>query len=201
MADDDNTANDSSKTESDDASKTNGDDSTSNAASSTDSSKAEAGGKSDDSGSASGSGDDSSSSESGSDSGSESGSDGSDAGSASGTPPLSTALNPQIVQAVGTTNHAVLNGAIPGANGVAYQKVSQAAAYAVQDSTDYLRNIMSMASATTGVAMQQMLATKEVDPYSKIIEAATKAVGDAQTTFSKVGTSASSVVKDFDNLA
>lgn len=118
-----------------------------------------------------------------------------------GTPPLSTALNPQIVQAVGTTNHAVLNGAIPGANGVAYQKVAQAAAYAVQDSTDYLRNIMSMASATTGVAMQQMLATKEVDPYSKIIEAATKAVGDAQTTFSKVGTSASSVVKDFDSLA
>jgi hypothetical protein len=117
------------------------------------------------------------------------------------TPPLSTALNPQIVQAVGTTNHAVLNGAIPGANGVAYQKVAQAAAYAVQDSTDYLRNIMSMASATTGVAMQQMLATKEVDPYSKIIEAATKAVGDAQTTFSKVGTSASSVVKDFDSLA
>lgn len=118
-----------------------------------------------------------------------------------GTPPLSTALNPQIVQAVGTTNHAVLNGAVPGANGVAYQKVAQAAAYAVQDSTDYLRNIMSMASATTGVAMQQMLATKQVDPYSKIIEAATKAVGDAQTTFSKVGTSASSVVKDFDNLA
>jgi hypothetical protein len=118
-----------------------------------------------------------------------------------GTPPLSTALNPQIVQAVGTTNHAVLNGAIPGANGVAYQKVAQAAAYAVQDSTDYLRNIMSMASATTGVAMQQMLATKEVSPYSDIIKAATQAVTDAQTTFSKVGTSASSVVKDFDSLA
>lgn len=120
---------------------------------------------------------------------------------ASNSPPLSTALNPQIVQAVGTTNHAVLNGAIPGANGVAYQKVAQAAAYAVQDSTDYLRNIMSMASATTGVAMQQMLATKEVDPYSDIIKAATQAVTDAQKTFSSVGTSASSVVKDFDSLA
>lgn len=117
------------------------------------------------------------------------------------TPPLSTALNPQIVQAVGTTNHAVLNGAIPGANGVAYQKVAQAAAYAVQDSTDYLRNIMSMASATTGVAMQQMLAKKEVDPYADIIKAATQAVTDAQKTFSSVGTSASSVVKDFDSLA
>lgn len=117
------------------------------------------------------------------------------------TPPLSTALNPQIVQAVGTTNHAVLNGAIPGANGVAYQKVAQAAAYAVQDSTDYLRNIMSMASATTGVAMQQMLAKKEVDPYADIIKAATQAVTDAQKTFSNVGTSASSVVKDFDSLA
>ena len=117
------------------------------------------------------------------------------------TPPLSTALNPQIVQAVGTTNHAVLNGAIPGANGIAYQKVAQAAAYAVQDSTDYLRNIMSMASATTGVAMQQMLVKKEVDPYADIIKAATQAVTDAQKTFTNVGTSASSVVKDFDSLA
>ena len=122
-------------------------------------------------------------------------------GSTNNTPPLSTALNPQIVQAVGTTNHAVLNGAFPGANGVAYQKVAQAAAYAVQDSTDYLRNIMSMASATTGVAMQQMLVKKEVSPYADIIKAATQAVTDAQKTFSNVGESASSVVKDFDSLA
>ncbi len=110
-------------------------------------------------------------------------------------------LNPQIVQAVGTTNHAVLNGAVPGANGVAYQKVSQAAAYAVQDSTDYMRNIMSMASAATGVALQKMLAEKKTDPYDKIIKAATDAVTGAQSTFTNVGTSASSVVKDFDNLA
>lgn len=134
-------------------------------------------------------------------SGSDSTAPSSPADAAPNTPPLSTALNPQIVQAVGTTNHAVLNGAIPGANGVAYQKVAQAAAYAVQDSTDYLRNIMSMASATTGVAMQQMLAKKEVDPYADIIKAATQAVTDAQKTFSSVGTSASSVVKDFDSLA
>lgn len=134
-------------------------------------------------------------------SGSDSAAPNSPADAAPNTPPLSTALNPQIVQAVGTTNHAVLNGAIPGANGVAYQKVAQAAAYAVQDSTDYLRNIMSMASATTGVAMQQMLAKKEVDPYADIIKAATQAVTDAQKTFSSVGTSASSVVKDFDSLA
>ncbi|MCC9625644.1 hypothetical protein LPB41_28555 [Thalassospira sp. MA62] len=115
--------------------------------------------------------------------------------------PLSTALNPQIVQAVGTTNHAVLNGAAPGANGIAYQKVTQAAAYAVQDSTDYMRNIMSMASATTGVAMQQMLATKQTDPYKDIIAAATKAVTDAQATFKGVGEAASSVVNDFDKMA
>lgn len=134
-------------------------------------------------------------------SGADSDASSSPADAAPNTPPLSTALNPQIVQAVGTTNHAVLNGAIPGANGVAYQKVAQAAAYAVQDSTDYLRNIMSMASATTGVAMQQMLAKKEVDPYADIIKAATQAVTDAQKTFSSVGTSASSVVKDFDSLA
>ncbi|MDP2696889.1 hypothetical protein [Thalassospira sp.] len=115
--------------------------------------------------------------------------------------PVSTALNPQIVQAVGTTNHAVLNGAFPGGNGIAYQKVAQAAAYAVQDSTDYMRNIMSMASAATGVALQKMLAEKTTTPYADIITAATKAVGDAQETFTKVGTAASTVVKDFDTLA
>lgn len=115
--------------------------------------------------------------------------------------PLSTALNPQIVQAVGTTNHAVLNGAGPGANGIAYQKVAQAAAYAVQDSTDYMRNIMSMASATTGVALQKMLVEKTTDPYADIIKAATQAVTDAQQTFTNVGTASSSVVKDFDSMA
>ncbi|MFH1804846.1 MAG: hypothetical protein ABID63_08165 [Pseudomonadota bacterium] len=119
----------------------------------------------------------------------------------SNSAPVSTALNPQIVQAVGTTNHAVLNGAFPGGNGIAYQKVAQAAAYAVQDSTDYMRNIMSMASAATGVALQKMLAEKTTTPYADIITAATKAVGDAQETFTKVGTAASSVVKDFDTLA
>ncbi|WP_258547274.1 hypothetical protein [Thalassospira xiamenensis] len=117
------------------------------------------------------------------------------------SPPLSTALNPQIVQAVGTTNHAVLNGAGPGANGIAYQKVAQAAAYAVQDSTDYMRNIMSMASATTGVALQKMLVEKKTDPYADIIKAATQAVTDAQQTFTSVGTASSSVVKDFDSMA
>ncbi|WP_404421289.1 hypothetical protein [Thalassospira australica] len=122
-------------------------------------------------------------------------------GGGANSTPLSTALNPQIVQAVGTTNHAVLNGAGPGANGIAYQKVAQAAAYAVQDSTDYMRNIMSMASATTGVALQKMLVEKTTDPYADIIKAATQAVTDAQQTFTSVGTASSSVVKDFDSMA
>ncbi len=195
MADEDKTANDASGS---------ADDKSSDASATTPKGSDDA--KSADSSSSSGD----SSSDGSSDSSSEGGSasDGSSP-SASGeapaapasTPPLSTALNPQIVQAVGTTNHAVLNGAIPGANGVAYQKVAQAAAYAVQDSTDYMRNIMSMASATTGVAMQKMLATKEVDPYADIIKAATQAVTDAQKTFAGVGEAASGVVKDFDSLA
>jgi hypothetical protein len=134
-------------------------------------------------------------------SGSGDGSSGSDGGGSGNGAPLTSALNPQIVQAVGATNHSVLNGAEPGANGIAYQKVSQAAAYAVQDSTDYMRNIMSMASAATGVALQKMLAEKKTDPYTDIIKAATSAVNDAQQTFSKVGEAAGTVVKDFDSLA
>ncbi len=192
MADDDNTNPDASKTTDADKNADTGEDSQKDGnppAGENDGAKAAGDKSAGDKSADGGSGDDGDSSDKGG------------SGSTNNTPPLSTALNPQIVQAVGTTNHAVLNGAFPGANGVAYQKVAQAAAYAVQDSTDYLRNIMSMASATTGVAMQQMLVKKEVSPYADIIKAATQAVTDAQKTFSNVGESASSVVKDFDSLA
>lgn len=108
-----------------------------------------------------------------------------------------SALNQQIVQAVDKTNQVVIGSAAAEANGVAYQKVAQAAAFSVQDSTDYLRNIMTIAATAQGVCLQQMLEKEVTSPYSEIMTQAQAAVTAAQTNFASVGTSSAAVVAAF----
>jgi len=130
--------------------------------------------------------------------GSSGGSSGSGSGSgAGGGGSVPMALNQQIVEAVQTTNQTVLGASGKEGAAVAYQKVAQAAAFSVQDATDYLRNVMTMASTATGVCLQLMIAKETTSPYTDIIEAATKAVTSAQQNFDAVGKSAGTVVSDF----
>lgn len=105
-----------------------------------------------------------------------------------------SALNTQIVQAVDKTNAVVMSAAKPEGVGIAFQKVAQATSYAIQDSTDYMRNMMTMAAAVQGVCMEKMLATKEVDPYAQIMEKAQAAVTAAQKNMADVGTTAGTIV-------
>ncbi len=107
------------------------------------------------------------------------------------------ALNQQIVDAVTMANSTVLDAAGSEGAAVAYQKVTQATAFAIQDSTDYLRNIMTISSAATGVCLQKMIVEKTTDPYTDIIAAAAKAVTDAQTNFSTIGASAGEIATNF----
>lgn len=105
-------------------------------------------------------------------------------------------LNQQIVATVDFTKATVLGSAQQEGQSIAYQKVAQAAAFAVQDATDYLRNIQTIATAAQGVAMSLMIETK--DPfYLTVLTAAQGAVTAAQTNFAEVGTAAAGVVKDF----
>lgn len=57
-----------------------------------------------------------------------------------------TILNPKVVTTSG--------------NGKAYQSVAQSAAIAIQDATDALRNISTIATTASGVAIAQALAEK-----------------------------------------
>ena len=116
---------------------------------------------------------------------------------ASPTASVPAALNQQTVEAVALTNKTVLGASGAEGAGVAYQKVAQAAAFSVQDSTDYLRNVMTMSSTATGVCLQLMIAKETTDPYEKIIEAAAKAVTSAQENFAAVGAAAGTVVANF----
>ena len=109
-----------------------------------------------------------------------------------------TAVNPQILDAVTRSNQFVLGSAASEARGVAYQKVAQAAAFAIQDATDYLRNIMAISTATQGIALQKMVENPATAPaYQPILLSAQAAVLAAQQNFSSVGTAATAVAMEF----
>jgi len=115
-------------------------------------------------------------------------------------PPASTGpgVNSVILDAVKQSNTAVLGAAGNNGAAIAYQKVAQAASFAVQDSTDYLRNIMAMSSAATGVALKKMVETPATaGQYKPVLEAAQAAVTAAQKNFQEVGTAAGKVVGGF----
>jgi hypothetical protein len=109
----------------------------------------------------------------------------------------SGALNAQIVAAVNTTNKEVLQYAEKEAQSIAYQKVAQAAAFAVQDATDYLRNVEAIALAAQGVALKLMIEKETTSPYSDIMTQAQNAVTQAQENLKSVGGSATSVTTEF----
>lgn len=122
--------------------------------------------------------------------------------STSGALPATTSsgpgVNSQILDAVKQSNSTVLGSA--GSNGaaIAYQKVAQAASFAVQDSTDYLRNIMAMSSAATGVALKKMVENPATAAqYTPVLTAAQDAVTAAQENFAAVGAAAGTVVSGF----
>ncbi|NEO98213.1 MAG: hypothetical protein F6K58_05870 [Symploca sp. SIO2E9] len=82
--------------------------------------------------------------------------------------------------------------------GKAYQAVSQSMAIAVQDVTDYLRNISMLASTAVAVATEMMVANPEkVDQYSKVIEQAQSTINTAASSFEDVGLKAGNVLNKF----
>lgn len=140
-------------------------------------------------------------SSSGSTGGSSSGS-GSGGSSPSGALPATTSsgpgVNSQILDAVKQSNSTVLGSAGNNGAAIAYQKVAQAASFAVQDSTDYLRNIMAMSSAATGVALKKMVENPATAAqYTPVLTAAQDAVTAAQENFAAVGSAAGTVVSGF----
>lgn len=108
-------------------------------------------------------------------------------------------VNPQVVNTLEALQKATLSGEVIKLSGAgkAYQSVSQSSAIAIQDATDNLRNINTMATTAMGVAMAQMLATGEVEPYSGIIAAAQEIVTNGTANFTAVGTGAGTLLSDF----
>ena len=83
--------------------------------------------------------------------------------------------------------------------GKAYQSVAQSTAIAVQDATDYLRNLSTISTTVTGVAMTQLLATGDSKTYGEIITNAQGLVSKATQDFKNIGTYATEILNDFPN--
>lgn len=83
------------------------------------------------------------------------------------------------------------------AAGRAYQSVAQSAAIAIQDGTDYLRNVGTISTTSIGVAMALLIAGDPKGNASKIISTAQNAASAAVKQFGSISTAAIKVATDF----
>ena len=123
------------------------------------------------------------------------------AASGGGTAGALTTVNPQILDAVKQTTTFVTSAAGNTGTGIAYQKVSQAAALAIQDAADFMRNLMTISATATGVAMTKMVEDPAVNIplFTPVIETAQSIATFATTQFTAVGEAAAKVVTGFPN--
>ncbi len=109
-------------------------------------------------------------------------------------------LNPQVVDALSVARDATLCPKVImiEGKGKAYQAVAQSVSIAIQDATDYLRNISTVSATAQGVAMAKILETKDVkQDYAKAIAAANTMVVEAAGIFKSVGDNAATVLEGF----
>lgn len=109
-----------------------------------------------------------------------------------------THVNPQAIDVINQVQLATMSPQVVMTSGAgkAYQAVAQSSAIAVQDATDALRNVSTIASTAASVAMVQFLATG--DPrYAQALGLAQQMVASATQDFAGIGTAASAVLKSF----
>lgn len=112
-------------------------------------------------------------------------------------------VNAQIVDTVNHVTQATMAHQVVKTSGAgkAYQSVAQSAAIAVQDATDELRNMATLSTTATGVALAQMLACPAVGadsgPYKDALKSARDAMQNATTDFKHIGHAATDMLHNF----
>ncbi|SEQ28246.1 hypothetical protein SAMN04488038_105127 [Solimonas aquatica] len=109
-----------------------------------------------------------------------------------------TKVNAQIIDAINQVQMATMGPQVVLTSGAgkAYQSVAQSTAIAVQDATDALRNISTIATTAAGVAMAQYLATGD-QRFATIIGTAQSMVSKATEDYGAIGAAAATVLKGF----
>lgn len=109
-----------------------------------------------------------------------------------------TKVNPQIVDSLNVQAQTITDQAVTErqGRGLAFQAVAQSTAMAVQDATDYLRNMSMIATTAVGTALAKMIETKDPS-YARVVELAQSPVKVAAESFHLIGASASEIVKSY----
>lgn len=81
--------------------------------------------------------------------------------------------------------------------GKAYQSVAQSMAIAIQDATDGLRNINTIANTALGVALAQGIAMNDPSIYTSMISAISTLEANAASNFLTIGTNAGTILSQF----
>ncbi|MEM7049618.1 MAG: RebB family R body protein [Acidobacteriota bacterium] len=106
-------------------------------------------------------------------------------------------VNPQIVDAVETTNAIVLSKAATMGMGAVSQQIAQAVGLAVQDSVDHLQNALTLDSAVSGQALAIILADPEKIPQAELaLQKANQVVQDSIQDVEEIGKAVASVLSD-----
>ncbi len=80
--------------------------------------------------------------------------------------------------------------------GKAYQSVAQSMAIAIQDATDYQRNILAISGAAIGIATAKFAETFN-PAYLLVIEEAQKLVPEAAKDVALIGKNAATILNEF----
>jgi hypothetical protein len=108
-------------------------------------------------------------------------------------------VNAQLVDVINQTQMATMSPQVVLTSGAgkAYQSVAQSAAIAVQDATDALRNVSTIFTTASGVAMAKMLATPPDPEAAKVLTQAQQLMTQATQDYSAIGLAAANILKEF----
>ncbi|SHK25862.1 hypothetical protein SAMN02745216_03156 [Desulfatibacillum alkenivorans DSM 16219] len=110
-------------------------------------------------------------------------------------------LNPQVNNALGVARDFTMCAKVVmvEGQGKAYQSAAQSVAIAVQDATDYLRNISTAAATAQGVAMAKILENvAEAGDYEPVFDKAKSMVEAAATLLTTVGNNGKTALSGFE---
>jgi hypothetical protein len=105
-------------------------------------------------------------------------------------------VNSQVLSSITATSKAVMDPLPTLPVAIVKAQVTQAMGLAIADASDYVRNITSLSTAVTGVALRKMLEDMaQVPQASAALLAATEAVQSATKNLQSMGESAKAVLE------
>ena len=109
------------------------------------------------------------------------------------------AVNSQILNTVEEIRSSVSRPSVVWETGSAkaFNYVAQAAAMAVQDATDNLRNVSTMSTTAVGAAMAQLISSGDIDTWGPVVKCAQGLVTTCAADFFMIGESAAEVLRTF----